>query len=290
MNFIENALGYKHQWWRYLLNLVLCLIFANILALVGFIACMICGISMNDMISIVNSQNGYYVLTTFALMTLAFYLSFKCTHRGKLSLLIKGDQPFSLKSFITVFGITAVVLAIITAVEMVIQGNYHFALQAKDLPLLLILFPLVALQTLLEEMVFRAYIPQGLSLFIKNKWVCVVVAAFLFAALHAINQPVKEGGSIFLITYFVIGLALGFIALLDNGIEKAWAVHFANNLVAMFFIVDKKPELTGMPSLFQFNGIDAPNYWDIIGTSIVFIAIFACMYKLYKWNLTAVKE
>lgn len=290
MNFIKNALGYKHQWWRYLLNLVLCVIFANILALVGFIACIICGISMNDMITIVNSENGYYVLTTFALMALAFYLSFKCTHKGKLSLLIKGEQPFSFKSFITVFGITTVVLAIITAVEMVIQGNYHFALQAKDLPLLLILFPLVALQTLLEEMVFRAYIPQGLSLFIKNKWVCIVVAAFLFAALHAINQPVKEGGSIFLITYFVIGLALGFIALLDNGIEKAWAVHFANNLVAIFFIVDKKPELTGMPSLFQFNGIDAPNYWDIIGTSIVFIAIFACMYKLYKWNLTAVKE
>ena len=290
MNFIENALGYKHQWWRYLLNLVLCLIFANILALVGFIACMICGISMNDMISIVNSQNGYYVLTTFALMTLAFYLSFKCTHRGKLSLLIKGDKPFSFKSFAIVFGIVAAILAVITAVEMVIQGNYHFALQAKDLPLLLILVPLVALQTLFEEMVFRAYIPQGLSLFIKNKWGCVVVAAFLFAAVHAINQPVVDGGFLFFIPYFVIGLVLGFIALLDNGIEKAWAIHFANNLIAMFFIADAKPELTGIPTLFKFNGIDAPNYWDIISTSIVFIAIFACMYKLYKWNTTAIKQ
>lgn len=290
MNFIENALGYKHQWWRYLLNLVLCVIFANILAIVGFIACMICGISMNDMISIVNSQNGYYVLTTFALMTLAFYLSFKCTHRGKLSLLIKGDKPFSFKCFAIVFGIVAAILAVITAVEMVIQGNYHFALQAKDLPLLLILVPLVALQTLFEEMVFRAYIPQGLSLFIKNKWGCVVVAAFLFAALHAINQPVVEGGFLFFIPYFVIGLVLGFIALLDNGIEKAWAIHFANNLIAMFFITDTKPELTDIPTLFKFNGIDAPNYWDIISTSIVFIAIFACMYKLYKWNTTAIKQ
>lgn len=285
MNFIENALGYKHQWWRYLLNLVLCVIFANILALVGFIACMICGISMNDMISIVNSQNGYYVLTTFALMTLAFYLSFKCIHRGKFSLLIKGERPFSWKNFAMLFGVIVVILGIISTIEMLVMGNYSYSFQLKqDLPLLLLLLPLVALQTLFEEIVFRAYIPQGLSLFIKNKWGCVVVAAFLFAALHAINQPVVEGGFLFFIPYFVIGLVLGFIALLDNGIEKAWAIHFANNLIAMFFITDTKPELTGIPTLFKFNGIDAPNYWDILITTLVYVLIFVSLYKFYNWK------
>ena len=65
MNFIKNALGYKHQWWRYLLNLVLCVIFANILALVGFIACIICGISMNDMITIMKEMNIPYCVWNY---------------------------------------------------------------------------------------------------------------------------------------------------------------------------------------------------------------------------------
>ena len=287
MNFIENALGYKHQWWRYLLNLLLCFIFSNVLVFIGTIVCMACGMPMGEIMAISSSTNGIYALVIFTITLLSFLLSFKCIHRGKFSLLIKGEKPFNWKNFAMLFGVIVVILGIISTIEMLVMGNYSYSFQLKqDLPLLLLLLPLVALQTLFEEIVFRAYIPQGLSLFIKNKWVCVVIAAFLFMLLHCVNQPVIEGGALFFIPYFVIGLSLGFIAFYDNGIEKAWAVHFANNVIAMFFIIDEKPELSNMPSLFKYNGIDPQNGWDIIYVSVFYMAVAFCLYKVYKWNST----
>ena len=285
MDFLANVSKYKHQWWRYLLNFLLWIILSNVAVVVGTVIAVSSGMDGNQIQSYMETRNGVFMLSVFTLMLFMFFISFKSVHRGSIRTLINAGQKFRLNIFVTATLIMLLVFNIVASVELIIAGNYQFIFNIQaELPVVLGLVVLVAAQTLFEELVFRAYIPQGLYLLINNKWICALISSTLFALLHGANR-FAEGGITFLIPFFVIGFVLCAIAIFDNGIERAWGVHFANNIVGIFFLSHDKMELTGMPSLFKYNGVMEGSFCDVIIISVIFIVTLCVMYKVCHWSI-----
>jgi len=108
---------------------------------------------------------------------------------------------------------------------------------SKFLPLLAICIFILPLQTSIEELFFRGYLMQGISLLSAQKWVPLVITSFLFGALHYFNPEVQKFGAGSMLMYYVgVGLFLGFITLMDDSLELALGVHAATNFFAATFV------------------------------------------------------
>jgi membrane protease YdiL (CAAX protease family) len=82
------------------------------------------------------------------------------------------------------------------------------------------------LQAAAEEIFFRGYLLQSLTLVARNKWVGVALSAALFAFFHAGTDPL-------LFSYrFGFGLIAGAIVVLTGGLEAGIAAHVVNNLLS----------------------------------------------------------
>ena len=98
------------------------------------------------------------------------------------------------------------------------------------------LFAAVALvvtpiQTTTEELVFRGYLMQGLSLLARRPAVIAVLSALVFTLPHLMNPEVEHGALLLAASYFTIGLLLAVVTLRDGRLELAIGVHAANNLL-----------------------------------------------------------
>lgn len=89
-----------------------------------------------------------------------------------------------------------------------------------------------------EELIFRVYLQETfIGFFNKNKWIGVVIAAFLFGLMHIIN-----GSLIQVLFAFVIGLVFGFCKYLIKNckylsVAVAHGVYDFLNIIERMFIV-----------------------------------------------------
>ncbi len=111
-------------------------------------------------------------------------------------------------------------------------SNYTFRWNPTGfLPLLIISFLLLPVQTSFEELFFRGYIMQGLAYFSKNKWIPILFSSLLFGLVHGTNPEVAKYGFWTMQTYYVMaGLFLAIITVMDDGLELALGVHAATNI------------------------------------------------------------
>ena len=100
------------------------------------------------------------------------------------------------------------------------------------IPLIFIALVFLPVQTSFEEIFFRGYIMQALSLGTKNKVVVMAVSSMLFALMHIMNPEVgKFGWGIMMTYYFSAGAFLALITVMDNRLELALGVHAATNIL-----------------------------------------------------------
>ena len=69
--------------------------------------------------------------------------------------------------------------------------------------------------------------------------------------------------------YFIIGLTLGLMSLLDDGIETAMGVHAANNIFDSLFITSKNSALQTPALLTSLNDAPAPLETFILSAILV---------------------
>lgn len=104
-----------------------------------------------------------------------------------------------------------------------------------SLRLLLILAPLIAFNALIQEMVFRGFIDQGLSRFIKTPLAIFALSGFIYALSYinmaSLSQYAYSGEWNLLFIYSLnimfLGIFLSIITYIDNGIEAATGLSIA---------------------------------------------------------------
>ncbi len=158
--------------------------------------------------------------------------------------------------------------------------GFSFNFSLDNFLLLVVLFVVsIPIQVTFEELLFRGYINQGLSLKIKNPLIIVIISSFVFGCGHLTN-----GGDvgIFVIQNFLTTFVTGFIwsmaTLIDNGIELAVGAHFANNFFA-FFISSSSASFGGFKTLLTIGGFTPLGSFVISFAVLLAFAIVLFIYK-----------
>jgi hypothetical protein len=225
-----------------------------------------------------------YLLFPFVLVLLTLVLSNRLIHKRSILSLFTARERFDWKRFFTAAGIWATVMAVLLAVMMIDNDDIQWNMNPSTIiPLVLISLLLIPIQTTAEEVLFRGYLFQAFGHKNRRGWISVVVTGVLFGLMHAANPEVETLGYGVMSYYIMTGIFLGFIVLMDDGLELSMGYHAANNIFAALI-------LTNEWQAFQTDALwidhAKPTFgWDVIATMLLLQPLlFFLFYKLYKWK------
>jgi membrane protease YdiL (CAAX protease family) len=224
------------------------------------------------------------LLGIFVITFAGFYLAIRRIHQKNLLSLLTGYEKFRFKRFWFAFSVWALLLV------FSVIGSYLFDPKSLSFNLnwqgfgisLLMMLLMMPIQTGFEEVFFRGYLVQGLSQVFKNGIVPVLITSVLFGAAHLSNPEVREYGWAMMLTYYIFfALFMGCLTLLDEGIELAFGIHFANNLVSSI-LVNSPNSVLKTYSIFD-SKVENPS-GEIILWFVMAIVTFVILRVKYKWK------
>ena len=134
-----------------------------------------------------------------------------------------------------------------------------------------------------EEVFFRGYLLQGLSLIARNRVVITIVSSVLFVLPHLANpEPFEYGFAPYATSLFMFALFMTVIVLVDGGIELAIGYHALNNLW-IGLIANTEVTALQTPSLLIVPIERYAMFPDVPVQLIVYIVFLVILNKKYKW-------
>ncbi|HFA51549.1 MAG TPA: CPBP family intramembrane metalloprotease [Bacteroidetes bacterium] len=300
--FLKSASIGENEWWQYLATLIL-VGAGTLIGQLPLTAILIAkaadsGLSQAEIAEMAETMDfsklGLDQNLTIFLMLLAFvfglvflWIGVRFIHKKPFNSIINPTLKINWKKIFFSFGLW---MALAIAMEFVFYllnpDVYTFQFQPSQFfVLLLIAIFIFPLQTSFEELMFRGYLMQGIGLLSKYKWIPLLLTSIGFGTMHLMNPEVKEFGLGLSMTYYIgVGLFLGILTLMDNGLELALGVHAATNIYSALFVTfDASAVQTA--ALFKTSEVNMP--FMLAGffvTAIVFIAIVSKKYKWGSWD------
>lgn len=205
-------------------------------------------------------------------------------HKKPLRSVFTGRTEFNWPRAFTGFAIWFILLGVATFAVLPSEA-YRFQFDAaKFLPLLLIALLLIPLQTTLEELFFRGYLMQGLSLLVRNRIGALVAVTLMFWLMHSSNPEFSSGGGLGALEYFLMSALLGLAAVLDEGLEVPCGIHAANNIF-LALIISTSDGTLQTDALFETNTkayTDNFLFLSVLPYAVGFILLFA----IFRWRIS----
>ncbi len=224
------------------------------------------------------------LFSIFIVTAILFLIGLYKIHKKNILSVITGFSKFRTTKFFFGFTLWASLFIVTLFIQyLMFKENFTLTFNLKSfIGSLLILLFFIPIQTLWEEILFRGYVLQGLSIGFKQSFIPLIVTSFLFSIMHMSNPEVIEHGIGLMFTYyFVFALFLGTITLLDEGLELAFGIHCANNLMVILFTTSKVSVIKAY-SVFEINTSNAIT--DMIFTVGMLIVTFLVFRIKYKWK------
>ena len=254
----------KNNWWRYLITIILSLLIASVVAgaLLGVfivIGILIFKQSFNvDLIYQLLEEPTFLIFLVGLSFSISFIFLYLCTrflHKKEFISLINTKNKVRWNRIAKGAGVWLIIIAAFDLVSYLIDPtgfkiSFNFQKFWILAILALIVFPI---QASFEEVFFRGYLMQGISLIFKKPIWVLLISALTFSLLHWWNAGTVIMSISIVMSTFIIGLVLGIIVLADNGIEMAMGVHIINNIYVS--VIHSSPEsgLGNLPSIFISN-------------------------------------
>lgn len=226
------------------------------------------------------------MIVGFGIGLLALYFINKNFHYMSWLEITTSRLKIDYKRILFAFLIWSLFIVATTVIDMYSSPeNYQF--NFKPLPffiLLLITIFLLPIQTSFEEYLFRGYLMQGFGVLFNDKLFTLLVTSISFGALHYFNPEVDKLGNLIMFYYIGMGLFLGIITLMDEGLELTLGVHAANNMLTALILTS---DWSVMQTHSIFKEVSKDPKIEILDivllfiTFTIFIFIFA---KKYNWN------
>jgi membrane protease YdiL (CAAX protease family) len=297
MNFFENARTGNNNWLLYVALLISGFLISQAFAILCIGVCIACyAIDHNrmevravfrDFDSFLETTPGYAAgMLIFAAWMGATWFLFKKFHQRERMTLISGERKLRKNYFLWGMLAYGVIMAAWPVFDILSAPDcYTFNFKGLEFFVFLVLaIVLVPFQTGCEELIFRSYMMQGLGLCTRSKGWALVISSILFGLLHCANNEVVEYGFWKAIPIYVMaGLQLGLFAILTDGIEFSWGVHFINNLVGFVLFSNEGGTLSGN-ALFIFKR-DAITAFDYIYPIVTTIIIYFALRKKMGWDI-----
>lgn len=229
----------------------------------------------------------FFMLLAFVGGLIAFWFSVVFIHKKQFISLITPFQRINWRKIFFSFGLWMVLSAVAELVFYIIHPeNYELHFQPDKFPgLLLISLLIFPLQTSWEELMFRGYMMQGLSLLIPYRWVPLIFTNALFGLMHMMNEEVGAFGVAPTMVYYIgTGLFLGIITLMDDSLELALGVHAATNIYSSLFVTFEASSLK-TAAIFEMKTVDMTEMLVAFFTiAIIFVWIMARKNNWSNWT------
>lgn len=299
--YIEQAFKSHHEWWRYIVGVIIAIAGIFIFSVPHVLAIAIkqfrgeVDISrledMNYVLSLFESNiNLVLILLPFAGGLICLLLAVKFLHKQTITKLTTSREKIDWKRIWFVFFFWGIVSSGLVILDYFVTPD-HYLVNFKLVPFIIlsvIAILLVPLQTSFEEYMFRGYLMQGLGVLSKRKWVPLIVTSLVFGLLHIANPEVEKLGYVIMVYYIGTGLFLGIMTLMDEGMELALGFHAANNLFTALLVT---ADWTAFQTHSILKDMSEPNqagFTDIFMPVFVLfpilLLIFAKKYKWTNWN------
>lgn len=232
-------------------------------------------------------NKNYILLIQFGLFVAAFFgflFAIKLIHHKRLLSVVTAFEKFRYRNFFFAFGLWSAILVIAMLVTYFTAGE-DLVVQF-DLPKFLILFLIcivfLPIQTLTEEIMFRGYLMQGLSQVFKNGLIPLIITSILFGMAHMSNPETSAYGSTLMLSYYILfAFFLGVITLLSEGLELAYGIHLANNLISALLVTSKNSVLK-TDAIFYAKAENASA--ELVLAICSLIAVFIVFWFKYNWR------
>ncbi|NRR92631.1 CPBP family intramembrane metalloprotease [Winogradskyella undariae] len=249
MNYIQQAFSVLHDWWRYLIGLMIIFIFWQVIGMIPLLIFL--GIEiingadasavsdMTQMSSLLgNNLFLFLMLFSFAVGLAGIIFTSKFLHKQSFLNLTTARPKIDWKRFWFVFIIWGVFSIGTTFISYYLAPeDYIFSLNLKPFIILCVIVILfIPLQTSFEEYLLRGYLMQGFGVILKNRWAPLLITSVIFGLLHGLNPEVDKLGPIMMVFYIGTGLLLGIMTLMDDGLELALGFHAANNIFTALLV------------------------------------------------------
>jgi uncharacterized protein len=255
-SFLASARQGKNNGWMYCTTVLTIVGFWYLLS--GYITwAWQFGLSLISKFNYIN----YFVATSipFIIILTILFVSIECIHCRNIYSLINNDGKINIRRLVLGFGVWWLQQFVFTGIDLLSHPqNYTWNFDAWQwftlVPLVVILTPI---QTSAEELFYRGYLMQGLSLKTTNIPAIVLFTSLLFAIPHFVNPEMQRGFTWGALNYFAWGIFFATIALKDRGLELSLGVHAANNIFSFLFL-STPDSVAPTPAMFLFTqSIDA---------------------------------
>jgi uncharacterized protein len=253
MEFFQQVYRGLHEWWRYLIGIII--ICAGYMFGQGPLLLAILyvqkqeGVGLdkinqfmetNDFSKVNISANFGFVLMLclfiFAFLFMLLALNF---HQKKLIDVTTSRARFDWSRFIWSAGVWFGLGVLVELIfYMVDPSNYYLTFKpASFVGLLIISILILPIQTSMEEWFFRGYLNQFIFKYSNNPLVPIIATTILFSLIHSMNPEIDKFGFWTMQLYYIgAGLFLSFLAYADKGLEIPMGVHFATNFYGACFV------------------------------------------------------
>ena len=293
--FLSNARQGLNRWWRWVLGVIVILVIWGGVGSIPLVtACEYInnsGISQftcTDFQIYGDSAVPGYLLTNYSFIIgiVGVWITVRLIHRKSLTQVITGRITFDYNRVLYAIGAGLLINVVLLVLDiMFIQSEMEFRAPNPWEYTTFFLFAIVftCYQAGFEEVLFRGYLIQGMSLIAQNRIFLVTISSCLFALVHSLNpEPYEYGFAPYLTSLLLFGLFMSFLTLVDGGVELAVGYHAVNNLwVAL--IANTEVTALPSPSLFVVPGENLGLFPEVPVQAIALVALVAILNQKYKW-------
>ncbi|MCE3258491.1 MAG: family intrarane metalloprotease [Bacteroidetes bacterium] len=299
--FLNSGLVHGHnQWWMYMFGILATILgyvlFQLVFVIILMFSLMKKGFAIEDLqanpelimdLNVTGIDKNLMLallLGMFVCGLLALFVVIRYVHHKPILSVITAYGKIRYKRFFTAFAVWGLMVTVLTLIgyfsdptQVTIQFD-----PARFFILLIVCLLLMPIQTGSEEIFIRGYMMQGLALIFKNGLIPLIITSVIFGLLHMENPEAKTyGWSIMFPYYAFFGFFLGFLTLLDEGLELAMGIHFANNLVSSLLITTPKGTLQ-TDAIFLVNEVNPGS--ELIAAIVMSAVTFTIFWLIYRWK------
>ena len=247
--YLSLAQQGKNVWWRYVISIFLILFFQQIIGAIPLVILSAALTLDKNPATQLNPETLQfegvepllsYLVVNFASISLlaGLYISVRFLHQRRMITLVTPNQQVRWKRILQGFGLYFLLTFVISFAGIVLSpSEYQLTFKPSQflvfLPIALVITPI---QTSAEELFFRGYLLQGISLKTRSLLIPILGSSLLFMLPHLLNPEAKLNLFLMALLYLLLGIFLAVITVKDNSLELAMGVHAANNLFVVLIL------------------------------------------------------
>lgn len=243
----------------------------------------------NSLIQKVGSTSAFaLLLLPLVFVFFAFLLSVKFVLKWPINSVFTSRSSFDYKRFGFGFSLWFG-LSLITFFAFKNELVFNNFDTSKFLKLFFVAVVVLLIQCAAEELVFRSFIIKWIGRKGPKVLLQILVPGIIFGYLHGSNPEIDALGKIALTYYIGTGIFLGFLTIIDDGLELSIGFHFANNLFATL-IVSNNWQVFQTDAIFIDTNPPSFTLLDFVislGGQLLFLAI---CWKVYRWNFAKINQ